>query len=335
MKKQYIVVAALMIISGAAGWFLSSINWSTGTPEINDKVLAVINDSVITEDDFLTQMKLRGGKNAGQYHDIKQKQVLLEYLINQKLLMSKALQSGTDQDPLVQKIYQQTVIDKFLEAGLNDELTKINVTTAEVERYFEEHKNSYNRPARRRGAIIFKKTSDDMTNANKQALKDELLAVKQAAIQLPSHQTHFGELARIHSDDRASMFQGGVIGWLIESPNRAYKWPQAVTDTLFSLSENGALSDIVETDKGYYLVRLVGAENTKETEFKLIASGIKQKILSDKQAAAKKAFLAEIQANAHIEINEALLQSINPINPEPKDDSNQPPAMPVQAGVKP
>jgi parvulin-like peptidyl-prolyl isomerase len=335
MKKQTLLIISLMVISAMGGWYMAGIQWQSKQPELNGRVLAVVNDSVITEDDFITQMKLRGGHTAGQYQDIKQKQVLLSFLINQKLLIKKAQELGIDQDPLVQKIYHQTVVDKFLEADLNKKLADMTVTTAEAKNYFDQHKNSYKRPARRRGAMIFKEISSDMSDEDKQTLKDELLQVKQEATNLPSHQTHFGELARIHSDDRSSMYRGGVIGWLIENPNRAYQWPADVTQAVFELNENGDMSDVIETNQGYFLVRLVAAEHVQETDFNQVSNGIKQKLLADKQAAAKKDFLDNIKSTAHIEINEGLLKTIQPINPEPKDDTKQPPAMPVQAGVQP
>ena len=335
MKKQTILILLLMLISGVAGWYLAGVDWTPEQPDISADVLAVVNDAVITEDDFITQMRLRGGDSAGQYHDLKQKQVLLRFLINQKLLMNEARAMGIDQDPVVQKIYRQTVIDKYLQAGLNQTLADIKVTEAEARDYFDRHQTNYNRPARRRGAMIVKEIAADMSVEEKQAIKDELIQVKQKAAELPEHQTHFGELARIHSDDRSSMYQGGVIGWLIENPNRAYKWPKAVTQAVFDLSENGDLSDVIETEEAYYLVRLVAAEQVQETAYEQIASGIKQKLLADKQTAAKKAFLAGIKDTAHIEINEQLLQAIQPINPQPKENSAQPPAMPVQAGVQP
>jgi len=335
MKKQILFIISLMVISATGGWYMAGIQWQSKAPKLDSRVLAVVNDSVITEDDFITQMKLRGGHTAGQYQDLKQKQVLLGFLINQKLLMKRAQELGIDQDPLVQKIYHQTVVDKFLEAGLNQKLADITVTNAEAKNYFDQHKNSYNRPARRRGAMIFKEFNTAMSDEDKQALKDELLQVKQEANNLPSHQTHFGELARIYSDDRSTMYQGGVIGWLIENPNRAYKWPAVVTQAVFELTENGDMSEVIETEQGFYLVRLVASENVKKTQFDQISDGIKQKLLTDKQVEAKKAFLADIKNNAHIEINEDLLMAIKPINPEPKDNNKQPPAMPVQAGVQP
>ncbi|MFV0543317.1 MAG: peptidylprolyl isomerase [Marinicella pacifica] len=335
MKKQLIWIFPLMFISGTAGWYLAGVDWQSESPEIKAGVLAVVNDGVITEDDFITQMKLRGGQSAGQYQDMKQKQVLLRFLINQKLLMNEALAQGIDQDPLVQKIYRQTVVDKFLETSLNKHLANIKVSSAEAKDYFEQNKKKYNRPARRRGAMIFKKFSSALSQEDKQALKDELLAVKKEAAGLPAHQTHFGDLARVHSDDRSTMYQGGVMGWLIENPNRAYKWPEEVTRAVFNLSENGDISDVIETEKGYFLVRLVAAENIQETHYEQIADGIKQKLLTDKQTAAKKAFLANIENNARIEINEALLMAIQPLNSAPKNNDKQPPAMPVQAGVQP
>lgn len=335
MKKQFLIVIPLMLLSGLIGWFAAGINWPTKEPVLTPGVLAIVNDEIITEDDYITQMKIRGGSIPGQYQDLKQKQVLLDFLVNQKLLLAEAKAQGIDQNPVVQKVYHQAVIDKYLEINLNKKLADINVSESEIRQQFEDNKQHYNRPARRRGAIVFKEITPDMTEIQLGELRNELLAVKEQTRQLPNHITHFGDLARMHSDDRGSKYQGGVIGWLIESPKRAYKWPQNVVSALFDMSENGSMSDIIETEKGFYLVRLVGSENVVETRFEQIASGIKQKILTEKQINTKKEFLNGIKDNADIQINHDLLASVKPINDAPREDTKQPPAMPVKAGVQP
>lgn len=335
MKKQILIMVPLMLLSGVTGWYLAGIDWPSKEPTLGSDVVAIVNDEVITKDDYITQMKIRGGSFPGQYQDLKQKQVLLDFLVNQKLLLEQAEAQGIDQNPMVQKVYHQAVVDKYLELNLNKNLAEIRVPESEVKRYFEENKNSYNRPARRRGAIIYKKTDQDVTEPQLSELRTELLAIKEQAGELPNHLTHFGELARMHSDDPTSKYQGGVIGWLIESPKRAYKWPQNVVEALFELPENGSTSDIIQTDKGLYLVRMVGSENVVATEYERIASGIKQKILSEKQSTTKREFLNSIKDDAKIQINQDLLATIEPINNAPKDNNKQPPAMPVKAGVKP
>lgn len=335
MKKQILLIVPLMLLSGLTGWYLAGVNWPSKEPSLDSDVLAIVNNEVISKGDYVTQMKIRGGSFPGQYQDLKQKQVLLDFLVNQKLLLAQAEAQGIDQDPVVKKVYHQAVIDKYLEINLNKKLAEIRVPESEVKQHFENNKKSYNRPARRRGAIIFKKTNQNMTESQLSELRTELLAIKDQTNEMPNHITHFGDLARKHSDDGSSKYQGGVIGWLIESPKRAYKWPQNVVKALFELPENGSTSDIIQTDKGLYLVRVVGSENVVETEYERIASGIKQKILSEKQIATKKEFLNSIKDDAKIQINQDLLASIEAINDAPKDNNKQPPAMPVKAGVQP
>ncbi|KAA3642061.1 MAG: hypothetical protein DWP95_05780, partial [Proteobacteria bacterium] len=257
MKKQLFFMIPLMLISALIGWYAAGLNWPAQQPSLTSDVLAIVNDELITEDDYITQMKIRGGSVPGQYQDMQQKQMLLDFLVNQKLLLAQAKAQGIDQNPVVLKVYHQAVIDKYLEINLNNKLAEISVSESEIKQQFENNKQGYNRPARRRGAIIFKETKTDMTEAQLNDLKRELMDVREQTNQLPNHITHFGELARIHSDDLASKYQGGVMGWLIESPKRAYKWPTKVVNALFQLPENGNMSNIIETDQGLYLVRLV------------------------------------------------------------------------------
>lgn len=334
MKKQIVVTVILMLLSAYVGWYLAGKTWSHNSPQLNDEILAVINDEIISRDDFLEQMKLRGGQYAGQYHSVEQRKVLLDFLVNQQLMLAAAKSLGVDQEAIVQKVYRQAVIDKYLDQALNQKLAEIKVSSKEIEAYFEANRNSYNRPARRRAAIIYKKLPTDISVNDKADLIANMGSIKQQALEAEEHITHFGQLALQHSDDPNSKYQGGVIGWLIESPQRAYKWPQEVVKTLFELPENGDVSDVIETDKGLYLVRLVNAENVASTELSQMASGIRKKLLNEKQKSAKQAFVDSLQTNAKININSELLAAIEPLNPEPKDNQQQPPAMPRQAGVQ-
>jgi len=334
MKKQFVLTLILMLLSAYAGWYLSDMNWSHNRPQLNDDILAVVNDETISRSEFIEQMQLRGGQYAGQYHTVEQRKVLLDFLVNQQLMLAAAKTLGVDQEAVVQKIYRQAVVDKYLDQALNQKLAEIKVSSKEIEAYFEANRSSYNRPARRRAAIIFKKLPSDISEDDKAGVIASMHAIKQQALESEEHITHFGQLALEHSDDPNSKYQGGVIGWLIKSPQRAYKWPQEVVTTLFELSENGDVSEVIEADKGLYLVRLVNAENVAATELSQMASGIRKKILNDKQKAARQDFVSELQADAEIIINSDLLATIKPINPEPKINQKQPPAMPNEAGVQ-
>lgn len=319
-----------LVVAGFAGWYLGSKPEVT-TVQSQGEVLATINGVEYPKDWFIKQMHLRGGNRPGQYQDTQQKQVLLEYLINQEVMYMQAKAQGLDQEPSIDNMLKKAVVDKFLEHNLNKQIDSIRVSEDDVRQHFESNQMTYNKPARRRAAMIFteRKTSDTAeTWANKKSLMEEVLAQSK---NLSTDITHFGDLAKTYSEDKSSKYQGGVIGWLIQHPSRQYKWDDAVVESLFSMSEVGEISPVIESEKGLYLVRLVASENIKEKSFEQVKSGIKNQLLQSKRKQVRLAFMQEIQQQADVQIDMKMLAAI-PAFSQAKKKPLKPPAMPSGSG---
>lgn len=333
MNKWLVIL--LMLLSGLLGWFVAG-HWPIkAQPTVSQDVLAVVGDEVITKDDFIKQMSSRGGSMPGQYHDMRQKQFLLDFMINQQVMFDDAVRKGIHQDETVQKMFRKATIDKYLELELNQKLEALTVSEREIKQHFDNNKEKYEKPARKRAAIIYKRTPADIADEDKQKLVNELNEVKAQVAELDDKTLHFGELALSHSDDRSSKYQGGVIGWFVENPKRAYKWDRSVIEALFALPAAGAVSDVLETDDGLFLVRLVGAEQVEEKTLTQVSSGIRQQLLKAKQDALKKKFITQLIEAADIDINQQLLANINPLNPDQEATEKKPPALPGGNGGQP
>ncbi len=322
-----------LLLAGVVGWYASG--WQSKPVTESDKVyLAMVNGQGIEKEWFIEQMKLRGGFKPGQFQTTEQKQTLLDFLINEEVIYQQALAQGVGDDPAVSKVYKKAVIDKFITDTLNQKLAEVKIGDSEVEAYFKQNQVTYNRPARRRAAIIkaeFNESDDDGQKAEKyQRIEQALSAVET----MGDTTSHFGELAKIYSDDRASMYQGGVIGWFINHPSRKYKWDEALIDALFALESPGDVSTIITTDDGYYIVRLVSAENVQEKSFEQVKKGIKNQLVQAKRRQVKADFMDALINGAEVEINNSMLAEIPALSPKAEDKSNPPPAMPSIGGVQ-
>lgn len=322
-----------LIAAGLIGWQLAQ-KPAESNLEGTAEILATVNDHPIEKAWFIEQMKLRGGEKPGQYHTIEQKQALLKYLINQEVLYLKAVEYGADKDPAIDRMFKKAVIDKYLTDTLNDKLDDVFVNTSEIRNHFDENKESYDKPARRRAAVIYASKPE---GASEEALKQKRSRVEKAlndVSELDEKTLHFGALATKYSDDRASMYQGGVIGWFINHPDRKYKWDQKIIDQLFSLQDLGDISPILETDDGYYLVRLVAAEQVKEKSFDLIKNGIERQLLQQKKKQLQTDFMQANLEDANIDIDQQMLADIKPLSGIKQPKNAQPPALPSSGGAK-
>ena len=129
-----------------------------------------------------------------------------------------------------------------------------------------------------------------------------------------------------------SRYQGGVIGWLINHPSRKYKWGQKVVDELFRLEKEGEVSPIVETNQGYYAVRLVASEKSQEKPLSKVEKGIKLSLMQKKQKQVKIDFIESLNDLAQIKINHDVLESVKPLSPKANNGQKKPPSLPGNGG---
>ena len=333
MTGKHITIWLISVsLAAAGGWYFGQQQKATPQVETTGEVLAVVNDRIIAKDWFMEQMKLRGGLKSGQYHSVEQRQALLDFLINQEVVFAAAQSEGIDEDPAVDRLYKKAVIDRFLEQQLNPKLEAIKVSNAELQNYFDQHQEKYSRPARRRAAIIHVAVSSQADEAVRQQKRERIEEALQQVAQLDANTMHFGELAKTYSDDRASRYQGGVIGWLINHASRDYRWGRQVTEAVFALEKNGDVSPVIETETGFSVVRLVSAEQVQQKQFEQVQKGIRSRLLQEKRKQAREEFLTAFKSQADISINQEMLAAIAPLSAEKTDNDKQPPALPGTAG---
>lgn len=332
VMKTLLYVTGL-ILAGMLGWYLSA-NHSNTDIQLNEEYVATVNGQGLAKDWFVEQMKVRGGEKPGNYQTMAQKKALLDFLIREEILYQQALEKGIGDDPAVAHLFKKAVIDKFTTDFLNAELAKVKVGDSEAESHFENNQSAYNKPARRRAAIIVAEFTDSDDEASKLKKLKRIETAKSAVAEMELVSTHFGELAKVYSDDRASMYQGGVIGWFINHPSRKYKWDQAIIDSLFALEKPGDVSDIITTESGYYLVRLAAAENVKEKAFAAVKKGIKNQLLQAKRKQVREAFLTELTGAAEVQINHELLADLPALSSPLNQNEKTPPAMPSVGGAQ-
>jgi len=325
---EIILSACLLMVIGTIG--VGADEGLPGPVNDDDAVLAVVGNEKITVSQFHREMELRGGNIPGQYATATQRKALLYEMIQKRALAERARREGFDKDPEVVAVYENAMVNKLEHQELDRRLEALQVTNEDVAAYYEEHSKDYARPARFKAAIIFIAVPKTASDDRREALKLRAEQALEEARALGPETIHFGPVARKYSDDRASRYQGGVIGWLVRHALRQYKWDSAVIDAIFTLSEPGEIGPIVTTDKGFFLVRLVNLEEERERPLEQVRDGIRHQLLRNLREQLREAFLDETVAQAEVSVFGDVLDSIegpNPATPEAGDQT--PPALPA------
>lgn len=327
MKQLFI--ALLIFVAGlAAGWWWSSTGQTLA--QAPDGWIARIGNTYIDADEYVDAMRRRGGHRPGQYHDLAQKEQLLEALLYRKALAAAAVQDGLDAEPEVRRSLERILVNSYVAQHLRPRQENATITDEDIERIYQQEADDYAIPARRRVAMVHIKVAESAEESAREAAREKAIEAYQAAKQLDAEVTHFGAVAREYSQDQSSRYRGGVIGWIGEDAPERYRHDPAVIETANSMFEPGTLSGVIEGAQGFYLVRLVEYQPERSRPLEELQAGIRQRLLRDHYRSVEDAFRQEMLARFETDIRRQRLADIEPLGP-PGPEEQRPPQGPSTA----
>jgi peptidyl-prolyl cis-trans isomerase D len=165
---------------------------------------------------------------------------------------------------------------------------KPQVTDAEVQTYYNQHKDEYQVKEQvkvRHILIAVPQGADAKADAADKAKAEDLLKQIKAG-------GNFAELASKNSDDPGSKSQGGELGWL----NRGQTVPP-FDKAAFSLAP-GQTSDVIKTKFGYHILQVEDKKTAHERPLSEVKAEIVPVLEQQKAGAAEQTFATQLAADA-------------------------------------
>lgn len=318
-----------LAIGAAVGWFAAVAWQSRSDAPVPAAWLARVGDSYITGDMFIAEMRRRGGNTPGQYQDMVQKRALLDDMVLRRAMVNAAHSEHIDDDPDVGYLLDQALVNQYLQRSLRAQQQKIVVTDAEVRAHYDAHSADYLVPARRRVAMIQLKVTESAGEDVWKAAETRAREALGKARKLDAAVTNFGVVAREYSEDQASRYRGGMIGWISDGQLDRYRYDPVVLQAAVGMAAAGDISEPLRGKDAVYLTRVVEIEPVRERQFEQLSTGIHQRLLQNKLRAAEEAFRDDLRKRSAIEIRESGLERIEPLAPPAEAKPPQPPAMPA------
>ena len=162
---------------------------------------------------------------------------------------------------------------------------------------------------------------------DKEAVKGDLTTIRQRILEGED----FSELAEELSEDPMSAQNGGTLKTEIQRDNE--RIDESFREAVFTLSEVGELSDIVETQFGFHLIRLDSITPEYIRPFSEVETALKAEIERRYRADAYKNYLLSLGPQSQLEINYDAVDAI--LGPVPEASTEVAPEAPVEtpAGV--
>ncbi len=161
--------------------------------------------------------------------------------------------------------------------------SQVSVSDAEIRKYYDEHLAEFSTPELRKAAHILIAVAHNASDAEKQAAR---VKAEQVLKEVKAEPSKFAELAKKYSQDPGSASNGGDLG-MFGRGMMVKPFDDAVYKMLV-----GEVSDLVQTDFGYHIIKLLAVKGGKAQSFAEVKSTIAQKLKTQK-ANDKYAELAE------------------------------------------
>lgn len=289
-----------------------------------DRVVAVVNNSIILESDLQIRLLLLTGED-GQAGEGRRSEAMraraLDDMVNEELILQAADKAKIDVDPSeidahIQGIKEQYQLD---DAGLEEELRKqgqtmasfrndtrkqllryrainqqirpkINITDADVQAAYDQMTRRADSVSAVFVAHILIATPPNPTPADLEAAKAKAVAIKR---RLDAGED-FAKVAAEVSDDAASKETGGELGWFERG---TLAWDSVVFDLAV-----GGTSDPVAGPQGFHLLRVKDKKSSKVGSFDQVKAKIKDDMWRRETEKKTSEWIEQLRRDAYIDL---------------------------------
>lgn len=330
------------------------------TPKTDDSIVAVIGDYKITEKDIAVKLEPTLAKMANQvppqfleqYKSQLRKNVL-EQLVIEHLLMTEAKQrkiivsdKEIEDETNKQLATQQLNIDDFKEllkaygtsyeeqqAQLRSKLTFTRLidqelagkeklaTVDDAKKFYDENLEKFKTPAQTRTSHILLSIESTDANTNPVLVKTAALAKAQDLLKQLKEGADFAKLAQENSTCPSAK-DGGDLRFTAKGSLSPEYENAAATLKL------GQVSDVVETQFGYHIIKLTGVQDANTTSFDQAKTDIMENLDNMQKGQLVQEYIAKLLTNAKITYTNPADTVQIPENTPP------PPAAPAPAETK-
>ena len=157
-------------------------------------------------------------------------------------------------DDVLNEIKKEQIYRKFVDAQMEG---KINITEEQAKKFYDDNPKAFEIPEQVRASHILVACDSNEPNDVKQKAKakieDLLRQIKEGA--------DFAELAKANSDDKGSAIDGGDLDYFTKG-----QMVEPFETAAFKL-ETGKVSDVVQTDYGYHIIKVTDHKQAQTKSF--------------------------------------------------------------------
>jgi peptidyl-prolyl cis-trans isomerase C len=277
------------------------------SPELAKRVLAKVGNHEITLGEYAATLERMDPFERLRYQSADRRKQLLNELIDLELLAEEARRRGLDKQPETQERVRQMLRDELLAQVRGAASSPSEVSEADARRYYDEHRDDFREPERRRVAHIALSSEADA-----KALLERAQAASAA---------EWGKLVAEKSRDAKTKPSAslppelaGDLG-IVGPPNHPRGANPAVAEPLraavFEVEKvGGVLPRVVAAAGAFHIVRMTGKTDARDRTFADADRSIRVALVQERIRAREAELEAELKKKYPVTIDDAQLAKI-------------------------
>jgi peptidyl-prolyl cis-trans isomerase C len=276
-------------------------------PELAARVLAKVGGHEITLGEYAATLQRMDPFERLRYQSPDRRKQLLDELIDLELLAEEARRRGLDKQPETQERVRQMLRDELLSEVRASVPLPGDISEADARRYYDEHRDDFREPERRRVAHIAL------------ASEAEAKAVLEKALSVSA--TEWGKLVDAKSKDARGKpgvamppeLAGdlGIVGPPGHARGENPNVPEPLRAAVFEIDKlGGVLPRVVAAAGSFHVVRLTGKTDARDRTFADAERSIRVALVQERIRASEAELEAELKKKYPVTIDEAQLAKI-------------------------
>jgi peptidyl-prolyl cis-trans isomerase C len=293
-------------------------------PKKSGPVVAKGKGITITADEFKARLDEQSPFIRARYSTLDRKKEFLDNLIRFEVLAKEAEKQHLDRDPDVQNTLKKIMVQKLVQKNFQDTGGTGDVPDADIQKYFDDHKDEYNRPRRVRvAAVVWNAPQGSPDRAKKVALAQKALA--KLKVEEKKNTLAFAQIVSEFSEDVATKpLQGDLQFKSQDELTRAYS--KEVAEAAFKLKA-GETSPVVQSPQGLYLLKYTGEQPELVRTVDQVKAQIANRLHREKKTKEFDEWLKKLREVAEVKTDDKALEAIE-VAPAPA-----PPGLPGAPGL--
>ena len=282
-----------------AGLLVAAASCGDGGDGMSSGVLATVDGEEVSTERLEKALEASARQTPRDTSSLDVKKDILWKIIDEMVVAAHARKAGYDDDPEVRHLVRQAIVRKYLEDKLQPRLAAVEITEADVESFYDRNRELYISEERVLPAVIYVRKPPGASAQEIAAVRERAEEARTRARKLEPGVANLGVVAEEYSQERKSRERGGEIGWITDGSTPS-SVEEALADAAFELEEIGDISEVIETDRMFYVVRLVDRQARRRHELATVRAAIRSQLFRRRQSDVRSEFLGELRKGLEV-----------------------------------